>query len=149
MIRKVLDLYNNVIDSPFMGYVRDLAILGLRLPLALVFWYSGRTKVDGWNIFSPNDGQVYLFENKFKLPAPELMATVAAIAEHVLPVMIIVGLWTRIGAAGLLVMTAVIQLFVFPDAWWSTHMFWAALAFGIIGIGPGRISLDYLLTRNR
>ena len=148
MIRKVLDLYRNVIDSSFMGYVRDLAILGLRLPLALVFWYSGRTKVDGWNIFSPNDAQVYLFENKFKLPAPELMATVAAIAEHVLPVMLIVGLWTRIGAAGLLVMTAVIQLFVFPDAWWSTHMFWAALAFGIIGIGPGRFSLDYLLTRN-
>lgn len=146
---KLIDLYNQIISSKFMQFVRDLSILGLRIPIALVFWKSGRTKVDGWNIFSPNEGQIYLFENKFNLPAPELMATLAAIGEHVLPVMLIVGFWTRIGAAGLLVMTAVIQLFVFPDAWWSTHMFWAAILFAIIGVGPGRLSLDYLLTRNK
>ena len=131
-----------------MGIIRDLSILGLRVSIALVFWYSGRTKVDGWNIFAATDSQVYLFENKFNLPFPELMATVAGIAEHVLPVMLIIGFMTRIGAAGLLVMTAVIQLFVFPDAWWSTHMFWAVILFAIIGVGPGRLSLDYLLTRN-
>jgi len=131
-----------------MGMIRDLSILGLRVSIALVFWYSGRTKVDGWNIFAATDSQVYLFENKFNLPFPELMATVAGIAEHVLPVMLIIGFMTRVGAVGLLVMTAVIQLFVFPDAWWSTHMFWAVILFAIIGVGPGRLSLDYLLTRN-
>jgi len=141
-------LYMNIINSAFMGWIRDLSLLGLRLTIGLVFWYSGRTKVDGWNIFSVNDSQVYLFENKFKLPAPELMANVAAIAEHILPALLIVGFLTRISATGLLIMTAVIQLFVFPDAWWSTHMFWAAIAFAIIGVGPGRLSVDHLLTRN-
>ena len=147
MIKKLRDLYNNIIDSPVMMTVRDLSLLGLRVSIGLVFWKSGRTKVDGWNIFSPNDGQVYLFDQKFGLPFPELMATAASVAEHVLPVMLFVGFWTRIGAAGLLVMTAVIQLFVFPDAWWSTHMFWAVILFAIIGVGPGRLSLDYLMNR--
>lgn len=149
MIKTIQEQYMSVVNSPFMEYIRDLGILGLRVPIALVFWFSGRTKVDGWNIFAINDSQVYLFENKFNMPFPEVVATIAAITEHILPALLIIGLFTRIGAFGLLLMTMVIQLFVFPDAWWSTHMFWASMLFAIVAIGPGRFSIDYLLTRQR
>ena len=79
------------------------------------------------------------------MPFPAVSATMASVAEHILPVLLILGLFTRISAGGLLVMTMVIQLWVFPDAWWSAHMFWASILFAIIAVGPGRISLDHFL----
>jgi putative oxidoreductase len=124
-----------------------LALLFLRLPVALTFWYSGRTKVEGWNIFALQPSQPYLFEHQFGMPFPVLSAHVTAIAEHVLPVLVIVGLFTRFGALGMLIMTGVIQLFVFPDAWWNAHMWWAVVLFAVIALGPGPISLDHLIAR--
>ena len=123
------------------------ALLFLRLPVALTFWYSGRTKVEGWNIFSLQASQPFLFEHEFGLPFPVLSAHLTAIAEHVLPVLLILGLFTRFGALGMLVMTTVIQLFVFPDAWWNAHMWWAVVLFAVVALGPGRISLDYRIAR--
>ena len=128
-------------------WLGPLALLALRLPVAVVFWRSGRTKVDGWNIFSVNDTQYFLFREEFGLPLPELMAHVTALAEHVLPVLLVVGLLTRLGALGMLTMTMVIQLGVYPDAWVSAHMFWATILFAVVALGPGPISLDRLLFR--
>ncbi len=145
MVAAIRNLYMGIIRSPIMAFVHDLGILGLRVPVALVFWYSGRTKVDGWNIFAVNDTQLFLFEHRFNMPFPALSATMASVMEHVLPVLLILGLFTRISAGGLLVMTMVIQLWVFPDAWWSAHMFWASILFAIIAVGPGRISVDHFL----
>ncbi|MEQ9639846.1 MAG: DoxX family protein [Alphaproteobacteria bacterium] len=122
-----------------------LGLLALRLPVAAVFWSSGRTKVDGWNIFVVNDTQYFLFEHEFGLPFPVLMAHLTAIAEHVLPILLVLGLLTRLGALGMLVMTMVIQLFVFPDAWFNAHMFWAAILFAVLALGPGKLSLDHLI----
>lgn len=127
------------------AWLSPLALLALRLPVAAVFWRSGRTKVEGWNIFAVDDTQYFLFEQEFGLPWPELMAHVTAVAEHVFPVLLVLGLFTRLGALGMLAMTAVIQLFVFPDAWFNAHMFWAAILFAVVALGPGPISLDRLL----
>jgi putative oxidoreductase len=124
-----------------------LALLALRLPVAVVFWRSGQTRVDGWNIFSIIDSQSYLFEHEFGLPFPELAAHVTAIAEHVLPVLLVLGLFTRLGALGMLIMTMVIQLFIFPDAWFNVHMFWATILFAVLALGPGKISIDQLINR--
>ncbi len=124
-----------------------LALLALRLPVAVVFWRSGRTRVEGWNIFDITDSQAFIFENEFGLPFPVLTAHVTAIAEHVLPVLLILGLFTRLGAIGMLTMTMVIQQFVYPDAWLNAHMFWAAILFAVAALGPGKISLDHLLGR--
>ncbi len=124
-----------------------LALLALRLPVAVVFWRSGRTRVEGWNIFDISENQTFLFEYEFGLPVPDLMAQVTAIAEHLLPVLLVLGLFTRLGALGMLTMTMVIQLFVYPDAWLNAHMFWAAILFAVIVLGPGKISLDHLLGR--
>jgi len=128
-------------------WLAPLALLALRLPVAVVFWRSGRTKVEGWNLFDVGPTQAFLFQHEFGMPFPAFTAQVTAIAEHVLPVMLVLGLATRVGAAGMLVMTAVIQLFVFPDAWFSDHMWWAVVLFAVMALGPGKLSLDHLLSR--
>ncbi len=124
-----------------------LALLALRLPVAVVFWRSGRTRVEGWNIFDITDSQAFLFEYEFGMPFPILTSHLTAIAEHVLPVLLVLGLFTRLGALGMLTMTMVIQLFVYPDAWLNAHMFWAAILFAVAVLGPGNISVDHLLGR--
>ncbi len=135
------------VQTKISELLSPLALLALRLPVAVVFWRSGRTRVEGWDIFDIAESQPFLFEYEFGLPYPVLMAHVTAIAEHVLPVLLVLGLFTRLGALGMLTMTMVIQLFVYPDAWLNAHMFWAAILFAVAALGPGKISLDHLLGR--
>lgn len=120
----------------------DLVALPARLAPAMVFWQSARTKVDGISI---KDSTWFLFEHVYALPIiPPATATVlATVAEHVLPVLLVLGLFSRLSALGLLGMTAVIQLFVFPDAW-VTHALWAASLVCVVALGPGRLSLDHV-----
>jgi len=125
----------------------------LRIALALPFFRSGLTRWDGFLSLSP--GTLFLFEEQFKLhlfgaeyalPAPDQLALATALAEITLPILLIVGLGTRFAAFGLLIMTGVIQL-VFPDGWMNFHLYWAALALGIMAGGPGIISLDDRIAR--
>ncbi len=130
------------------GYLPyDLVALAARLFPAAVFWNSARTKVEG---FSIKESTFFLFENVYALPVipPALAAVAATIAEHVLPVLLVLGLLTRLSALGLLIMTAVIQIFVFPEAW-VTHGLWAAAFLIVIANGPGRLSLDRLFRLDR
>ncbi|MFN4156596.1 MAG: DoxX family protein [Paracoccaceae bacterium] len=122
---------------------QDLVALAARVFPAVVFWQSARTKVDGFTI---KDSTYFLFEHVYALPLiPHAPAAVlATVAEHVLPVLLILGLFARFSALGLLIMTAVIQIFVFPGAW-ATHGLWAAALLVTLAQGPGRLSLDYLL----
>jgi len=62
-------------------------------------------------------------------------------AEHLLPILLVLGLATRLSALGLLGMTAVIQVFVYPDAW-PTHLTWAVPLLYLAGRGAGPVSLD-------
>lgn len=135
------------IQAKASEFLSPVALFALRLPVAAVFWRSGRTRVEGWNIFEISESQAYLFEYEFGLPLPVLMAHVTALAEHILPVLLVLGLFTRLGALGMLAMTAVIQIFVYPDAWANAHMFWAAILFAVAALGPGKISLDHLIGR--
>ncbi len=93
-----------------------------------------------------SEGAYTLFREEYKVPilAPELAAHLATYAEHLLPVLLVLGLFTRLSALGLLGMTAVIQVFVYPDAW-PTHLTWAALALYLAGRGAGAASLDHAL----
>jgi putative oxidoreductase len=119
----------------------DSVLLVARLGIGAVFLMSGRTKVDGdWNV---TDGAIALFRDEYKLPLvdPALAAHAAAYAEHALPILLALGLLTRISALGLLAMTAVIEIFVYPDAW-PTHLTWAAPLLLLAARGGGRISLD-------
>lgn len=130
----------------------SLTQLVLRCALAVPFWRSGVNKWDGF--LQLNDVAVLLFSSEFKLhlpggpydfPAPGLVAFASGSAEILLPILLVLGLATRLAAFGLLVMTLVIQLTV-PDGW-PLHITWAAMALGIITWGPGRVSFDHLLAR--
>lgn len=121
----------------------------LRVALALPFFKSGLTKWDGFLSLSATAS--YLFQEEFKLhlfgqayslPAPQALAWASGVAEIMLPILLILGLGTRLSALGLLGMTAVIQLIV-PDGWANFHLPWAAMAIALIAIGPGRLSLDH------
>jgi putative oxidoreductase len=126
-----------------------------RCSIAAVFWNSGQTKIQGlainfvsgefelgWPRLS--DSALVLFEHEYALPVipPALAAYMAAIAEHVFPLLILVGLATRLSALALLGMTIVIQVFVYPGAY-ATHGTWAALLLYLMAQGPGKLSVDH------
>jgi putative oxidoreductase len=122
----------------------DAALLLLdRVAVAAIFFLSGRTKVQG--LFTIKESTYELFRSEYALPLipPELAAQMAATAEHVFPLLLVLGLCTRGAALGLLGMTAVIEIFVYPDAW-PTHLGWAALLLPLVAKGGGRWSLDQL-----
>lgn len=114
-----------------------------RLGIAAVFFQSGRTKVEG--IFTLTDSTFYLFQTDYRLPfiAPVPAAYVAAASEHIFPILLVLGLFTRASALALLIMTLVIEIFVYPDAW-PTHLSWAAILVPLIARGGGTLSLDRL-----
>jgi putative oxidoreductase len=119
----------------------DVLALACRVAMAATFFLSGRTKVSG--LLTVTDGAVELFRSEYKLPLvpPEIAAHAAAYAEHLFPLLLVLGLFTRFSALALLGMTLVIEVFVYPDAW-PTHLTWAAALLFLIGRGPGRSSLD-------
>jgi len=121
-----------------------IALIG-RLSIAMVFWQSGETKVEGWHV---TDSAIYLFENEYKLPLidPAIAAHLAAFAEHFFPILLAIGFASRLSALALLGMTLVIEIFVYPDAW-PTHGTWAACLLLIVARGPGIFSLDRLIAR--
>lgn len=132
----------------------SLASLALRVALAVPFFRSGLTKWEGFGQIS--ESALFLFSDEFKLhvfgrvidyPMPTLAAYGAGIGELAFPILIVLGIATRFAALGLLLMTAVIQLTV-PDGW-PIHLTWAAMALGIIALGAGKISIDYLLNQTR
>jgi len=132
-----------------------------RFSIAAVFWNSGQTKVQGFVINlvsgefelgwpSLSDSALALFQDEYKLPLipPEFAASLAATAEHVLPVLILIGLATRFSALALLGMTLVIQFFVYPGAY-ATHGTWAAVLLYLMARGPGRLAVDHWLAERR
>lgn len=131
--------------SAFERIPNDLIAFIARFSIAAVFWQSGQTKVDGWML---SENALYLFENEYKLPLidPWLAAHLAAFAEHFFPVLLVIGLASRLSALALLAMTLVIQIFVYPGAW-PTHGTWAACLLLIAARGPGMASLDAALLR--
>ena len=142
-------------DRLFGLWPASLTLLLLRLTLALPFWKSGLTKWDGW--FTLSFGATALFTDEYKLhlfgaeipfPYPEQMALASALAETILPILLVLGLGTRFAALGLLGMTAVIQL-VYPDGWQNFHLPWAAMALALVSFGGGRLSLDAVLGLDR
>lgn len=123
-----------------------LLLLAARLGIASVFFLSGRTKVEG--LLTIKDTTYELFRAEYALPLipPDLAAQLATVSEHLFPILLVLGLFTRPAALALLGMTAVIEIFVYPDAW-ATHLSWAGLLLPLIARGGGRWSLDAMLWR--
>ncbi|MCP5432691.1 MAG: DoxX family protein [Alphaproteobacteria bacterium] len=141
-----------------------LVALACRVAAAVPFWRSGQSKLEGadlfgikYELFSLKASKVYLFQEEFGFPeaiAP-IAAQMAALGENLLPPLLVLGLLTRVGALGLLVMTAVIQFYVFPEELlnpngnWAMHLQWAAPLMVVLQRGPGALSIDALLGRRK
>ena len=141
-----------------------LIALLARYYVARAFFLSGQTKLAGseilgikWNPFVLGPTPYILFEQEYKLnifgtqygmPFPETMARLSALGEFFLPILVMLGIFTRFGALGLLFMTGVIQL-VYPNAWATTHLPWALALILIMARGPGLVSFDYALGLDR
>ena len=128
-----------------------IALLVTRVALAGIFWRSARTKVEEGSLLTIKDTTFFQFSdapfNQVPVLNGELGAYVTTYMEHVLPILLLFGLATRLGALGVLGMTLVIQTFVFPEmaVWWQTHILWGAMALVLIVRGGGLFSLDRLI----
>ena len=138
----------------------DLLSFVARIAAAVPFWRSGQSKLEGseilgikWNLFAVKDSKIYLFQYEFGFPeaiAPT-MTHLAAIGENLLPLALVFGLFSRLGALGLIIMTLVIQFYVFPDHLarfngnWSLHLLWLFPLLYVLTRGPGAWSLDAII----
>ena len=102
------------------------------------------------NGFAIREETFYLFRDEYKVPLlpPDLAAYLGTVGEHVFPILLVVGLASRLSALALFGMTMVIQLFVVPGGW-PEHILWLALLTLIVARGPGTISLDHAIWNGR
>lgn len=124
------------------GVSYTLLAIPLRAAVASVFWSSAMTKIPSWAT------TVALFRDEYRVPLlpPEVAAYMATSVELTTPVLLVLGLLTRVAAGVLLGMTAVIEIFVYPEAW-PTHLQWAAMLLILLARGPGKLSVDWLVRR--
>lgn len=150
-MQRLVSLYDWLVRIASNRISEGLALFVTRLALAGIFWRSGRTKVEEGTWLQLSDVQVFLFESEFSgVPLPPSIAAPASLyAETLFPILLVLGLATRFSALSLLIMTLVIQFFVFPDAWWTVHIIWVAMAAILISRGPGVFSVDAIIGRLR
>ena len=146
-------IYDRLVGLVANTYGEAVALLLARVALAGIFWRSYKTKVVDGTWLQIDDTQYFLFEDQFSgLPIPtDLAVPMATYAEFLFPILLVLGLATRFSAVALLIMTFVIQIFVFPT---SAHFFgWAmvpiALATVLIVRGAGLISVDAAIAKVR
>jgi putative oxidoreductase len=162
--RRSRSLIGIVVDSfvaacSFIPYA--LVGLGLRLVMARVFFLDGQTRVDGPRV----PLNVHDFDLSVVLPLhvkaetftafltqyaalpvpPALAAYLVSYAEFILPICLVLGFGTRFAALGMLIMTALIQIYVMPQALWSVHIYWASILMVLLSLGAGQISADAII----
>jgi putative oxidoreductase len=153
MLQKLTRPYDRIVTLLSGRAAESVALLFVRVALAAIFWFSGRTKVEEGSLLTVSENAIYQFSEEPFSNVPLLPSDFAAYlttyAEHFLPMLLILGLFTRLSALALLGMTLVIQIFVFPEAFWQVHIIWVALTLVLITRGGGRFSLDALLNQRR
>jgi putative oxidoreductase len=120
----------------------SLLQLLFRISVASVFWHSGLTKIASWQT------TVVLFRDEYRVPLlpPEIAATLAATTELSMPVLLVLGLFTRLATLPLIGMVFVIEVFVYPEDW-VEHLTWFSMLLFLLTRGPGPIALDHWLAR--
>jgi putative oxidoreductase len=127
------------------AYIKTLSILsGFGMPLfalftrfwmAKIFWYSGLTKIANWS------GTLYLFEHVYKVPyiSPVVAAYAATSIELICPVLLILGLATRLCTIPMLVMALVIG----QTTSGISPEYWIMLLAFLFLYGAGKVALDH------
>lgn len=118
-------------------------LLGIRVYVSWVFFKAGLTKIDDWG------ATLFLFEYEYQVPLLDhvFAAWLATAGELILPVLLAIGLFSRIAASGLFIVNAVavISLAVVPPAALNQHILWG-LALTVAALwGGGKLSLDNVI----
>jgi putative oxidoreductase len=134
IVKRALDLLDR---APYW-----LLAIPLRFAVATVFWNSAMAHLANFQT------TLYLFASEYKVPVlpPDLAAYMAVSIEVGAPILLVLGLFTRLAAFVLLGMVAVIEVFVYPQAW-PTHIQWAAMLLVLLCRGAGALSLDWVIRR--
>jgi putative oxidoreductase len=113
-----------------------------RIGVGATFFKAGLLKYQSW------DFTVLLFRDEYQVPLldPVVAARMAMVQELTIPILLFLGLATRLATLPLLGMIAVIQTFVYPNAY-NEHLVWGAILVLLLTRGPGVFSLDYLIDR--
>lgn len=116
--------------------------LAARISMATIFWRAGQSKLANWDL------TLQLFASEYKVPVlpPEMAAPLAASVELTTPVLLLLGLATRLACLPMIGMTLVIQTFVYPQSW-VEHLTWMTFLLLLLTRGPGVISVDHVLAR--
>lgn len=130
----------------FIDYLQPVLDLGLRLWVAKVFFASGLTKIKSW------ETTLWLFEEEYMVPvlSPQIAAVMATAAELFLPVLLVLGLAARFGAAGLFILNAVAVL-SYAESLGAVgikdHVLWGTMLLVTFIHGPGKLALDHLIVQ--
>jgi putative oxidoreductase len=130
--------------APLDLAVKPLLLLGFRLYVAQVFFMSGLTKIQSWS------STLSLFEYEYNVPIipPEIAAYMATAGELVLPVMLVLGFFSRPAALGLFILNVVAAI-SYPDisaAGTNEHIIWGTMLAVVFAFGPGTLSIDKILS---
>jgi putative oxidoreductase len=134
----------DVMRAKLERFPLSILLLAMRIGVGAVFFRSGLLKLDSWQF------TIQLFRDEYQVPLldPALAAQIATAVELGVPPLLFVGLATRIATLPLLGMIAVIQIFVYPNAW-SDHLLWASALVLVLTRGPGVLSVDHWIFRGR
>jgi putative oxidoreductase len=137
--------------ASFRGWLdrlADVLDLGIRLYVGKIFFLSGLVKIRDW------DATVALFTDEYRVPVlpPALAAVAGTFGELFFPILLVVGFGTRLSALGL----TFVNIFAVISYWHvlqdlepalAQHMYWGVLLLVTLLHGPGRLSLDEIISR--
>ncbi len=143
---KLLKRFFNLLE--FLSPLGDLAA---RIWIGYIFFKAGWLKIMSWQ------GTVMLFTHEFSVPllAPLVAAVIGTGAELILPILLVLGLGSRISIAIFFVYNLV-AVISYPHLWTpdgaqglAQHINWGLLLALLMFHGPGKLSLDYLIRRDK
>jgi putative oxidoreductase len=113
-----------------------------RIGVGATFFKAGLLKYHSWEF------TIRLFQEEYRVPLldPAVAARIAMVQELTTPILLFLGLATRLATLPLLGMIAVIQTFVYPNAY-NEHLVWGAILVLLLTRGPGVFSLDHVISR--
>ncbi len=141
----LLQLHQRLAQAKPLDALAPLADLLLRLYIGKVFFLSGLTKIADW------DTTLVLFTDEYHVPLlpPQLAAIGGTAGELVLPVMLVLGLLTRLSAVGLFALNLVAVASYYhvlkdiPGAL-QDHLEWGLIMLALIALPIRRWGLDRL-----
>ncbi len=156
---------HEAVGRSLMSWVEPLFNLVARIVVAWDFFKSGLTRVEGWKFFTSFGVSAEHWQKQVDLfttihPVPFLPAKVAAAAttasEILLPMLLAIGLFTRVPALGLLIMTVVIEFVAArtPEGIENNianhqHILWILLFAYLFIRGGGPLSADGFVKSQR